>query len=106
FERASGKANAELVSRSFSQYAAELIYRFGNDENVYIGVRYNQEGREMMIETELDITRFNRAAVWCMTKNILTKVEYVNQKYGRFPTNDLRNGGKFDGAVLEAVISF
>lgn len=106
FERSSGKANAELESRSFSQYAAELIYRFGNEENVYIGGRYNYVDGEMMGGTEVDITRFNLAAGWFMTKNILAKVEYVNQKYGGFPTNDLRNGGKFDGAVLEAVISF
>jgi len=106
FERSSGKANAELESRSFSQYAAELIYRFGNNENLYFGGRYNYVDGEMIGGTDVDISRFNLAAGWFMTKNILAKVEYVNQKYGGFPTNDLRNGGKFDGVVLEAVISF
>lgn len=106
FEVASGKANAEQDTRSFNQYAGELIYRFGNQENIYVGGRYNLVDGEMPGGTNVDISRFNLAAGWFMTKNILAKVEYVNQKYNGFPVNDLRNGGKFDGVVLEAVISF
>lgn len=105
-ELASGKANAEAETRSFNQYAGELIYRFGNNENLYFGGRYNLVSGEMMGGTDIDITRFNLAAGWFMTKNILAKVEYVNQKYDGFQTNDIRNGGKFDGFMLEAVISF
>src|SRR5690606_6893082 len=106
YERSSGKADAETDERSFSQYAGELIYRFGNSENVYVGGRYNYVDGEMMDGTDVNISRFNLAAGWFMTKNILAKLEYVNQKYEGFPTNDLRNGGKFDGVVVEAVISF
>lgn len=106
FERASGKANAEADSRSFTQYAAELLYRFGPSENIYVGGRYNQVSGEMAGGSDIDITRFNLAAGWFMTKNILTKLEYVNQKYEGFPKADLRNGGQFDGIMLEAVISF
>ena len=106
YERSSGKADAETDERSFSQYAGELIYRFGNSENVYVGGRYNYVDGEMMDGTNVNISRFNLAAGWFMTKNILAKLEYVNQKYEGFPTNDLRNGGKFDGVVVEAVISF
>jgi hypothetical protein len=106
YERATGKANAELDTRSFDQYAAELIYRFGNSENMYVGGRYNYVDGEMMGGTEVDMSRFNLAAGWFMTKNVLAKVEYVNQKYNGFPASDLRNGGKFDGIMLEAIISF
>ncbi len=106
YERASGKADAEPDTRSFNQYAAEVIYRFGNNENLYVGGRYNYVDGEMMGGTDVDITRFNLAAGWFMTKNILAKFEYVNQKYGGFPVSDIRNGGKFDGVVFEAVISF
>lgn len=60
----------------------------------------------MVGDIDVDITRFNLGAGWFMTKNILAKLEYVNQKYDGFPKADLRNGGKFDGIVLEAVISF
>lgn len=106
FEHASGKAHAEQDKRSFTQYAAELLYRFGYDENFYVGGRFNQVSGEMQGNIDVDITRFNLAAGWFMTPNILAKLEYVNQKYDGFPKADLRHGGKFDGVVLEAVISF
>lgn len=106
FERATGKGNNEVSKRSFNQYAAEVIYRFGHDENFYVGGKFNRVDGEMVGNTDVDINRFNLAAGWFMTKNILTKLEYVTQKYNGFPENDLRNGGKFDGIVLEAVISF
>jgi len=105
-ELASGKANAETEDRSFNQYAGEVIYRFGTNEKIYVGGRYNYVTGEMMGGTDVDISRFNLAAGWFMTKNILAKLEYVSQTHDGFPTNDLRNGGKFDGVMLEAVISF
>jgi hypothetical protein len=106
YEIASGKADAELETRTFNQYAAELIYRFGNNENIYVGGRYNLVDGELAGGTDVDITRFNLAAGWFMTKNILAKLEYVSQKYDGFQITDIRNGGKFDGVVVEAVISF
>jgi hypothetical protein len=106
YEMAKGKADAELETRTFNQYAAELIYRFGNNENLYVGGRYNLVDGEMAGGTEVDITRFNLAAGWFMTKNIMAKLEYTNQKYDGFLASDIRNGGKFDGVVFEAVISF
>jgi hypothetical protein len=30
----------------------------------------------------------------------------VNQKYTGFPTVDIRNGGKFNGFVVEGVVAF
>ncbi|WP_311195856.1 hypothetical protein [Antarcticibacterium sp. 1MA-6-2] len=41
-----------------------------------------------------------------MTKNILAKLEYVNQEYNGFANTDIRNGGGFNGLMFEAVISF
>ena len=55
---------------------------------------------------EIDITRYNLAAGWFMTRNILAKLEFVNQEYNDFPLTDIRNHGQFKGFVLEAVISF
>ncbi len=106
YERASGRAAAEKDNRTFNQYAAEIVYRFGTTENVFLGGRYNYVDGELSKGTNIDITRFNISAGWFMTKNILAKVEYVNQEYGGFPADDLLNGGKFNGAVVEAVISF
>lgn len=106
FEMATGKEEAEVDSRTFNQYAAEVIYRFGNNENLYVGGRYNYVDGEMKGGYDVDISRFNIAAGWFMTKNIMAKLEYVNQKYDGFLATDLRNGGKFDGIMAEAVISF
>lgn len=41
-----------------------------------------------------------------MTKNILAKAEYVNQKYDGYPTTSIYNGGQFKGYVIEAAIAF
>ncbi len=106
FEMATGKEEAEVDSRTFNQYAAEVIYRFGNNENLYVGGRYNYVDGEMKGGYDVDISRFNIAAGWFMTKNIMAKLEYVSQKYDGFLATDLRNGGKFDGIMAEAVISF
>lgn len=106
YERATGKASTEPDDRSFNQYAGELIYRFGNAENFYLGGRYNLVEGELAGGTDIDISRYNLAAGWFMTKNILAKLEYVNQKYNDFAPTDIRNDGQFNGLMVEAVISF
>ncbi|WP_311195862.1 hypothetical protein [Antarcticibacterium sp. 1MA-6-2] len=106
YERATSKATAEPDTRTFNQYAGELIYRFGNNENFYVGGRYNLVDGELTAGKEVDITRYNLAGGWFMTKNILAKLEYVNQEYNGFANTDIRNGGGFNGLMFEAVISF
>jgi hypothetical protein len=93
---------------SFTQMAAELIYRFGNDEKFYVAARYNTvEGKRVeSAKEDLKINRLNVGGGWFLSKNIVTKVEYVNQQYtgdawtGRFA------GAKFNGINVEAAISF
>ncbi len=55
---------------------------------------------------DVTIDRVALSAGWFMTKNVLTKVEYVKQNYDGFLYNDIRHNGKFDGLVIEAAISF
>jgi hypothetical protein len=93
---------------AFTQMAGELLYRFGGDERFYIGGRYNTvSGKMRESATEnLQIERMNIGGGWFLSKNILTKVEYMKQNYkggawtGRFA------GAEFSGAVVEAVIAF
>lgn len=93
---------------AFTQRAAELLYRFGQDEKLYVGARYNTvSGKPLESAAEnLEISRVNVGGGWFISKNILTKVEYVNQQYkgnawtGRFA------GAEFSGVNIEAVISF
>jgi hypothetical protein len=54
----------------------------------------------------VNIQRYALAGGWFLTKNILLKGELVNQKYKNFPAADYRNGGKFNGYVIEAVVGF
>lgn len=105
-ENSSGKQAAESDRRTFNQYGAELLYRFGSSENFYLGGRYNLVTGEIVSGEDVDISRINVGGGWFMTKNILTKVEYVSQKYDGFPTASVFNGGEFSGLMLEAVISF
>lgn len=106
YERASGKAAAEEDERVWNQYAGELIYRFGTDEDLYVGGRYNVADGELASGDDVSVNRFNLGAGWFMTKNILAKLEYVTQRYNDYPVTDLHNDGKMNGIVFEAVISF
>lgn len=107
YENTNGRMNFETETRNANQLAAELIYRFGKNENFYLGGRYNTVNAELVGSgAEITIDRVQLSGGWYINKHILTKVEYVNQQYKDFPTNDIRNGGEFDGVMLEAVIGF
>lgn len=107
FETAKGYAAPETKRRSMNQFAIEGIYRIGAKENVFVGARYNTVIAEMPgLTDDVNINRFAVAGGWFLTKNILLKGEVVNQKYKKFAATDIRNGGKFDGYVIEAVIGF
>lgn len=105
-EQAKGKAEDEESDRKFNQYSAELLYRFGNNENFYLGTRYNTVSGETGSGEDIDINRLQLGGGWFMTKNILAKVEYVSQTYDGFATDNILHEGKFSGLMLEAVISF
>mgnify|MGYP000157644790 CR=1 FL=1 len=105
-ELTSGKKLSETDRRKTQQYAAELIYRFGETENMYLGTRYNTVSAELASGDDVKINRFQLGAGWFMTKNILMKAEYVVQKYKDYPTGNLLEDGKFNGLTLEAAISF
>ena len=106
YERASGKATAETDTRVANQYAAELIYRFGNNENFFVGGRYNQVDSEDVSGDDIEISRYQFGAGWFLTRNILVKAEYVNQSYKGYSDGSIFDGGKFHGLMAEAVISF
>ncbi|WP_431160495.1 hypothetical protein [Flagellimonas beolgyonensis] len=106
FETAKGKADAETDKRTATQLAGELIYRFGNNENFYIGGRYNTVDSEDPSGSDITINRTQLGFGAFLTKNILTKLEYVNQTYDGYDTTSIFHDGKFNGVLLEAVISF
>src|SRR5690606_37831414 len=72
-ELSSGKAKVETDTRDFTQIGTELLYRFGTDENFYVGGRYNSVSGKIASGQDVDITRFNIGGGYFMTKNILAK---------------------------------
>ncbi|MHA4808056.1 hypothetical protein ACX0G9_08110 [Flavitalea flava] len=107
FENANGRTRTETSVRNMHQYAADLIYRFGHQENLYAGVRYNKvSGRLANMTNNISVDRLAGAAGWFVTRNILMKGEYVLQHYYSFPPGDYRSSGKFNGYVIEAVVGF
>ncbi|CAM3616312.1 hypothetical protein [Flavobacterium chungbukense] len=103
--------------RTANQYASELIYRFGKTEQFYLGGKYNTVSGKLSNADAKEVTvdKFEASAGWFMTKNILAKLNYVNQNYKNYSqftgdpaTGNVNNfyGGKFNGLVFEAVIAF
>ncbi|MCF8238692.1 MAG: hypothetical protein K9I85_11080 [Saprospiraceae bacterium] len=93
---------------SFTQLGAELLYRFGGREQLYVGGRYNAiTGNQTDAAADLKINRINLGAGWFLTPNTLAKLEYVMQKYdGDYYLGTGFQGGEFSGVMLEAVIGF
>ncbi|MFP5079443.1 hypothetical protein [Pedobacter sp. JCM 36344] len=112
FEAASGRTSKETDTRKMNQFAADAVYRFGKNENLFIGAKYNTVKARLAntavinYADDVKINRVAAAAGWFLTKNVLLKGEYVVQKYEDFPTQDYRAGGKFNGYVIEAVVGF
>jgi hypothetical protein len=109
YEVASGKYDTESDNRTWNHYAGELLYRFGATEDFYIGARYNTANGEDLIGGnvyDVSVNRFNVGGGWFLTKNVLAKVEYVNQQYNDYPAGTYRDDAKFNGFNIEAVISF
>jgi hypothetical protein len=101
-------SNGDDAGGSFTQTAAELLYRFGSNENFYVGGRYNNvRGNRTDAAAEVSINRLNIGAGWFLTDNIITKIEYVSQTYeGDGFNNTKYAGGEFNGINIEAAISF
>lgn len=99
--------------RTVNQYAGDVVYRFGTNEKYYLGAKYNTvTGKLRNSNTDkVAVNRVEASAGWFMTKNILAKLAYVQQNYQGYSQftgvnpNDLY-GGKFNGLMFEAVITF
>ena len=107
FERAKGRAAGELDNRTWKQNVGELVYRFLPDQRVFLAARYNTVKGQLTVGTpDVKVNRSQFGGGWFLTPNVLTKAEYVNQKYLDFPTTDIRNGGQFKGFMVEGVVAF
>jgi hypothetical protein len=108
------------TKRSWNQVYGEVVYRFLKNEQLYIGTRYistsgepsgltyssADAGKTVGAQAKVNMNRLAFAAGYFPTKNMLLKLEYVNQKYNDFPWRDYRYESKFSGLMVEAVIGF
>ncbi len=113
YEMATGKTVNEKpnaydgADRKTTQLSGELVYRFLANEQLFVGARYNTVTSRLANYTDdVKISRIAVSAGWFPTKNLLLKGEYVTQEYNGFKTTDIKNGAKFNGIVIEAVVGF
>ena len=110
-ENFKGKATAETKYREWDQYAGEVVYRFFDDK-FFVGGRANTakgalaNTSTISYANDVSVDRYASSFGWYITPVLLLKGEYMQQKYFGFPANDIRNGGKIQGFVLEGVVSF
>lgn len=106
-ERARGRAQGETANREMKQYVGEATYRFLDANKLFVAARYNRvSGQLKGMTNDISVNRYQVGGGWFMTPNILTKLEFVNQKYNDFPTTDIRNGGQFKGFMVEGTVAF
>lgn len=86
------------TNQHFTQTALQAIYNIGS---FYFGTRLNKVDNN----DGSKVTRTNFGGGWHMLDNVLMKLDYVTQKYNGPAFGDI-NGGKFNGMVLEAAVSF
>jgi len=118
YEAAKGRTKTEASNRSVKQYAIDGIYRFGKNEDLFLGARYNMVTARLadvaatatspaiVYTNDMKVDRVAFGAGWFLTKNVMLKGEYVTQQYKDLPTADYRDGGKFNGYVIQAVVGF
>lgn len=107
FERAKGRAQGEKANRTWKQNVEEVVYRFAPDQRLFVAARYNTAAGQLTVGTpDVTVKRSQVGGGWFLTPNVLTKIEFVNQKYLDFPTTDIRNGGQFKGFMVEGVVAF
>ena len=101
------------AKRTVNQYTGDVVYRFGDNEKFYAGARYGTvSGKLANADAKaITINRVEASLGWFMTKNIVSKLAYINQNYNDYAQftgttpNDLY-GGSFKGLMFEAVITF
>jgi hypothetical protein len=106
-ERATGRAFTEPGDRTWKQYALDTVYRFGAGENLFAGARYNRaDGVLAEAPGDAGARRWEFSGGWFITPNVMAKAECVHQQYFGYPAANIKNGGRFNGLMMEGVVAF
>lgn len=85
-------------NQNFNQLGLQLKYTYNS---AFVATRFNKVDNNL----GSTVSRLNIGGGWFMTNNIVLKLDYVTQSYSG-PAHDYLDGGKFNGLVFEAGISF
>lgn len=97
----------------WSYYAGQVVVKI--TPTLYGAARYSAASTSMLAGRKTDgkVDRIQVGGGFWLTKNLLMKVEYVNQKYDGFRAGDMVNnniqawrGPSFNGVVTEVSFSF
>jgi hypothetical protein len=106
-ETVTGAAAGEPADRTMRQMSGDVVFRFLPSEKAYIGARYNTANGELAgMPGDVSVGRTQLGAGLFITRNILAKVEWVNQDYNKFPLTNIRSGGNFHGLMFEGAVGF
>jgi hypothetical protein len=106
-ERARGRTRTETAQRTWNQYAVDATYRFLPGEPLYVAARYNTVSGPLAGTTnDIGASRWQVAAGWYVTDNVVLKAEYITQRYNNYDPTHILNGGKFHGVMIEGAVAF
>jgi hypothetical protein len=106
-ESAKGRSATESAERTVNQYGFDAVYRFLPREQLFVGARYDMVSGDLSATVpDASINRLQIGGGWFVTRNLLVKAEYVDQRYVDFPDASIFHDGEFHGAIVEAVIGF
>ena len=86
------------ADQHFTQTAVQAKYNY---KTFYVATRYNTVNDN----NGSTVTRLNVGGGWHMLESVVMKLDYVTQSY-KGVAHGVIDGGKFNGVVLEAGISF
>lgn len=104
---------AGTPEEKWNYYAADAVYNF--TPALYGAVRYSSANASSLAGADSDgsVNRIQVGGGFWLTKNLLMKVEYVNQKYSGFSEGQIVNNGiqawrdpAFHGVISEVSFSF
>lgn len=104
YETAKGGPRGRDDTADVRQLSGEAIYRLGP---VYLGARHNRvTGQVNAAVTDAEVTRNSVVAGWNVFPGMALKAEYLKQTYDGWAETDILHGGRFDGVVIQAALSF
>jgi hypothetical protein len=104
YERAAGKPRAQADDNEIKQWSVEGAYHLGP---VYLAARRNVVTGDLSATVQdVESARNTVALGWNVFRGIQLKGEYLTQTYEGWAANHILNGGKFDGFVIQAALTF